>query len=538
MLELGRFAAEEIAERFGLRRNGYKPGEWVGYVRKELNPDGTTAHFESMDIDKVAGGGFGGKVLIPKEGNFVIKTSRPDSFHELARCIAWGFKPFPTQVSERAAQLEHISTRLIHKVIPVLTGGKFYSPDSLGYAKLLNGYAQVVEKVEGRGPKFDVAEDEPAKFKQAQKEIAWLALNLGLEHAGQVHPDNPFAMANLWYDDINDRWIWMDTIPAIPHNLPYKFHRQIREWFNMKHATFNRIHTGYFIHQVAQNRHLFSDREYEEIKSMLVMYDTIWEEHAREQAEQKRDFKPAARALGKTVFDAVPKAGRGAVKLVSDPVRLVFSEKFRREEVLKGVNTAKERGLINETEWEQALKIMDDPSIKSEDKAVIGGLLGYYGTIYGLMKIAELSGYTKAIVDHDAVMGGAVFIGGIVVPPALRYLGTKFIGRLTNRDLEAAAIASAIPTLGNILPIPAQMAYFSGTKSRTLWHYTVRHAIAKLSQITPQGGWTTEFEAKLWKKIGKRLEKLAKFTEEDTNNEQVLEEEPAEITEKDLARVL
>ncbi|MBI4100362.1 hypothetical protein HY439_01340 [Candidatus Microgenomates bacterium] len=211
----------------------YLTGDEIKFSLQTLQSDGSLRSCDQrIVIRDVRGGGFFGRVIIPEDGGYVIKTSCPDSWHHLWREVNWDFKPFPARVFEIDAQLEHLSTRLIHQVLPRLSGGKFRSPDSFGYTDLPNGFAQVVEKMEGRGPRFDLPKNEFLEFRQAQEELTDLALRLGLEQAGQIHPENPFGMANLWKEKDGHGFIWLDTIPAIPHNgwikpfFHFKFHKK------------------------------------------------------------------------------------------------------------------------------------------------------------------------------------------------------------------------------------------------------------------------------------------------------------------------
>ncbi|MDP2649485.1 MAG: hypothetical protein Q8P10_01435 [bacterium] len=538
-MQIAEKTRQGLEERFKPRHREYKKDEVIGFVLQSI--DSTSDPFnpridykyESMKIDQVAGGGFFGKVLIPQERNYVIKTSRPDSWHEFWRSINWGLKPFPAQISEEAAQLEHIGTKLIHKVLLQLSGGNFTSPDSIGYTKLENGYAQVVERVYGRGPRFDLGNEEYEEFKTAQEELTDLALRLGLEQGGQIYrrfsgkrKTNPFGMANLWKDPEKGTFIWMDTIPAIPHNgfiypfFHYGFHKELRHWFNQKARTFNRIHTGYFMQEVARNKHLFSEEEYQKIKNLAVLYENIWEKHRQGQAVQKRDVGSVAKALGRASLDFIPRTVVKPIKKgIIEPAGITFSAKFRKKEILKGVDKARKLGLITEKEWEEGLETIDNPKIPNKDKVVIGALLTYYASLYPIMKAVEALGYVKAVSDQNPVLGVASFVGGIVVPPLLRYLGTRGIGVLSRTDLRVAATFSAIPTAGNIAPVPAHIAYITGAKSKIAWHYFLREIIADLSKLKPQGGWCTDFEAKLWQKIGVHLEKLAES--QNTGKEEV-----------------
>lgn len=126
----------------------YSPGDQISFPLHTLQSDGNIITSErSITIEDIRGGGFFGKVIIPRDENFVIKTSLPDPWHHLWRIVNWNFREFPAQSEEKSAKLEHLATRLIHNVLPVISNGRFYSPDSYGYTRLAPGYAQVVEKL-------------------------------------------------------------------------------------------------------------------------------------------------------------------------------------------------------------------------------------------------------------------------------------------------------------------------------------------------------------------------------------------------------
>lgn len=496
--------------------NQFSEGDHLSFFLQTLEPDGLEFSPEESVVEDIKGGGFFGKVIIPEDKPYVIKTSIPDSWHHLWRHVNWGFKPLPAQVSETAAQLEHLSTRLIHKVLPVLSNGEFYSPDSLGYTRFPTGFAQVVEKVNGRGPRYDQDKDEFSEFKEAQRQLLKLGLSLGLEQVGQIHPDNPFGMANLWRDEQNQRWVWMDTIPAIPHNgliyplFHFRFHGDLRRWFYQKQATFNRIHTGYFLSEIAKNKHLFSDEEFQAIKSELILYEELWQEHKKAQRDQETELKPAIYALGNTLLSVAPKIGEALIKTPVNLVRMFIDPKYRRGFVLKGIDEAKKQGLISEEEWKMAC---DSVELTSKEGHVLGGLLAYNFATSRILDIIEYSSYGAAFLGEDKLQMAALgFFTGWVLPSIIRPGSAIVAGLATNLDLKTATKFSLIPKAGGMLGPIAQLSG-AGEGSEQVLHYAIRHYIAMLSKlINPAGGWSTELEAKLWKLIGAPLERIGKKT--------------------------
>lgn len=515
--------------------NEYSPGDKVQFSIRTLKPDGSLATKDHrITIGDIRGGGFFGRVLVPEDEDFVIKTSLPDPWHHLWRTINWDFKPFPAQSNEVAAQLEHLSTRLIHQVLPVLSEGKFYSPDSSGYTHLSTGIAQVVEKMRGRGPRFDLPENEFLKFRTAQKELTIIALNLGLEQAGQIHPDNPFSLANLWWNDEKGVWIWLDTIPAIPHKgwikplFHFKFHKDMRHWFYQKATTFNRIHTGYFLTEISRNRHLFSEETFQELKAGLELYDSLREDYERQQKGNRADFSPALRASCETAKDLIrerfilkiladPKFRQEKIetlgKIITDPAYRVSY--FNRSFTLRGIETAFEEGIISQEERQIAWEMVDgkkDPKAL-DGKKTLAGLQLYYIVTGEILNVIEGSAYLQAIFTENKLQAAAlgVFVGW-VLPSILRPVSTSIIGKVTNKDLRVARGVSALPKVGSYLAVPAQLSVDATSKADGIWHYTVRSIITHLSKMSPSGsgGLGTQLEAELWEKLGKRLEKLGR----------------------------
>lgn len=156
-------------------------------------------------------------------------------------------------------------------------------------------------------------------------------------------------------------------------------------------------------------------------------------------------------------------------------------------------------------------------------------MYAYYHISGSLLKIPEIVAYANfgliEIIDKVArrdisslvtleelpktaiffgIFAGARFAGGLN-----SYLATKLAGQMSGRNLNTAAIISAIPVLGVHLAIPAQVCVDAGSKSETIWHYTVRKVVAKISKISPSGGWGTELEGKLWNLFGKKIERWA-----------------------------
>jgi len=340
-----------------VENNPYKQfqvGNRLDFTIHTLNPDGAiTDHDKSVVIEAVKGGGFFGLVPIPKDEDYVIKTSLPDPWHEFWRGINWGFRQFPSQVSETAAQLDHLSMNLIHDAIPVLTNGFVYTPRSLGYTGLSSGFAQVIEKLDGRGPRYDNDQDEYNGFRNIQTELTYVCLRLGLEQAGQLHPKNIFAMANLWKNPEQQRWEWVDTLPAIKHTgfvwplFYFPFHGELRNYFNPEthEITFNKIHSDLFLEEIQRQRHLFTDNAYQRIIDNLNLYDNLWRKRQSE-GETKRDILGTLRAGYESGRQFLPKALVKTAKGLISPIRIIVDQNYRNSLTLNGVEEAAKQKII------------------------------------------------------------------------------------------------------------------------------------------------------------------------------------------------
>lgn len=525
-------------ERSLVKHNPYKtysPGDNLSFLLNTVRSDGSVFSSENnVIVRNLYGGGFFGEVIFPHNEQYVIKTPLPDPWHHLWRMVNWHFKEFPAQSDELAARLEHLSTRLIHLVIPALSNDKFMVPNSYGYTKLKTGFAQVVERMSGRGPRYDLSEDEFVSFRQAQQELLDLGTRLGLEQIGQIHPDNPYAMANLWYDDKRKNWIWLDTIPAIPHNgwiwpaFYFKFHKDVRKRMGERQTTFNRIHTDIFRNEIEQYRDLFTQENYEQITKYLEIYDRTYISYEG-QRSNRREFGSAGYAAKEVVSELLTK--NLFYKLIADPnfrsekienIRTFKRDKqyradyFNRHFILRGIEKAYKEGVISEKEWVDAWTVIDSfQSQNSENQNLIITLLGlqfYYLITSRIFNTVEVATYLTALFSEDKLPRWAAgFFIGWVLPCLVRALSTHIVGMATNSDLSVARKISALPKVGGILAPTAQALYELrkiGSKSDDIWHFTIRNFIAAISAVSPSGGWNTELEGRLWKAIGARLEKL------------------------------
>lgn len=504
-------------------------------------------------VEDIRGGGFYGKVMLFE--NEVIKTSEPDSWHKLWRHINWELSPFPPQSNKLAAELDFLSGRIINRIVPNLTEGRVITPDSIGYTDLKEiGFAQVIERVHGRGARFDTTADENDLFAQTRKNLWSLGVSLGLEQAAQIHPDNPFGKPNIW-TTTEGQMIWLDMLPAIRHTnwvwpaFKFKFHRDVNEKIGSGKETFNRIHTNKlrkFLEEYPKS--LFGPTEQDELETYLGMYEERLEEYVREQDIDKR-----VRVVEDAVYRGIITDKKGKQLLQSDlayatflsgtvvrpalsafkefidntKIYRAFTDKefqtdmekfiqdplFRRERfiehtILRGARDAYNLGLITKAEWENAWNVLaESTSTETEARKLTStylGLQAWFTISSNIINSVSIPVMASSVVAENP---GARFALGlfidIVVPPLVRVASTLTTSLMTNQELKTAMMVSAIPKLGGYLAVPADMAKRLGNRSEMIWHYTKRGVIASLSKIMrPWGGWNSDLEEKLWQNLG------------------------------------
>lgn len=459
---------------------------------------------------------------------------------------------FPPQVAETAAQLDFLSTRIIHKTIPYLTGGQVISPNSFGYTQLeSSGFAQVVERMSGRGAKFDTRLGENAKFKQIRQRIWDLGIVLGIEQAAQVHPENPFGKPNLWTID-GEKFIWLDTLPAIPHTglvLPafyFGFHEDVKQRIGNGDLTFNRIHTDRFRSAIQANAELIPASVLDELDFYTSLYDEVWEANKEELHNEKQVLIKFALTNG--IIDAgqagrisnssleyyafvtkmiIEPAVRAFIEFAENtPIGKVFSDKqFRRDIVrfigdpqfradkiikntaLKGIEDAYQLGLVSEEEYKETWRIFQTKNNGNKLASTYLFLQSYYLITGAVINSISIPVIASSVIAENPIarLSLGLFID-LVVPSVVRAVSTAAVGLATQQDLKAAIIASSIPKAGSYIGVPVDVAHKFGKQSELIWHYTKRGIIASLSKILrPWGGWNSDLEEALWKKL--RVEK-------------------------------
>ena len=366
-------------------------------------------------IEGVKGGGFYGQVLL-LDNDTVLKTAQPDGFHELLRLVNWNLEPFPPQHLKEAARLDHLAMNIIHKVVTRVTQGRITTPKSYGYTHLPGvGYAQVIERIHGRGARFDTKENENDEFRNIRHLLWALSVEAGFEHGGQVHPDNPFGKPNLRKQD-DGTFIWLDLLPAIQHTgfvLPFyyfRFHKDIRTSLAAGSMTFNHIHTDTLIQYLRHYQKDFTQEEMKDLMTDIIVYQATHESYTDEQAQSLRDHtiadalvrgkinasyaeklyrsdkaygiffmrmiaQPALRTIYEFIGEALPYRLAFDKKLRKDILRFLRDKHFRRDKftqhiILYGPHAAHNEGLISAQEYEEMIELVKNPPSMTKKEAM------------------------------------------------------------------------------------------------------------------------------------------------------------------------
>lgn len=534
-------------ERIVIESGEITPGSW--FTATALSPILEPITIGGQ-VEDIRGGGFYGKVLLFE--NEVIKTTEPDAWHKLWRHINWGLSPFPPQSNELAAKLDFLSGKIISKIVPVLTKGSVVVPDSLGYTDLGNiGYGQVIERVYGRGARFDTGHRDNEVFARTRENLWRLGVALGLEQVSQIHPGNPFGKPNLWTND-NGQMIWLDVLPAIKHTgwvwpaFNFSFHKEISEEIGEGQLTFNRIHTDRLRKYLKLNPEEFSSSDTDELDLYFNTYDQISDKYSLENgrnnrelviedslrrgvisADQARKLTESDIAYTRFLAGTVVKPGLEAFTDViegtilyraftdrdfrADIKRFFHNADFRQQKfiehtILNGTRQAYELGLIDEGEWIESWKVLDNPMINDAETKKLAstylGLQAWYLASSSIMNALTIS-VGASVFFAERPLPRLVLAGFIefVLPSIVRVGSTALVGEMTGQDLRTAIKVSAIPYLGHSA-VAADLAHRYGNRSEKIWHYTKRGVIASLSKLLrPWGGWNSDLEASLWEKL-------------------------------------
>ncbi len=514
-------------------------------------------------ITDIRRGGFYGKTML-FDDDIVLKTTQPDSLHQLGRRFNWNLGPFPPQALESAAQLDHLSAKIIHLILPAVTANYIISPDSYGYTHLGPlGFAQVLERVHGHGARFHVS-GENERLQNARRGLWELGVSLGLEHAAQIHPDNPFGKPNIWVADKDDRIIWLDMLPAIKHTgwvwpfywppshiFYFPFHEEVRQRFGERQPTFNHLHTQNLRAFLKKHQGEISSTVMDEISYYLVPYDLILPEYQREMEKGTKDLLIAdalkrdlitrqeahhlqeshlaySAFLTKTIIEPVIGIVRESLEenmlyrayfegeFQQDIVRFIQDPAFRRvriieNTILNGLREAYLLGLVSEEEWQDAWQVLENPPISREEAKKLLPTYLFLETGYlassTIFNVLEVGLYASAFFAENPISRAAAgFLVGWVLPPLLRVALTASTAAVTRQDLRYATIFSAVPKMAWATALSADLGHRFGNRSELVWHYTKRWLIASLSKILRKwGGWNSNVEENLWNLL--RVEK-------------------------------
>ncbi len=520
-----------------IRPPKFHPGENLQLLLKRLSPNGhITEELLQFRVARKLEGGFYGDAVFPEHKRFLMKTTYPSSpLKYFLRAANWGGEKFPSQVSELAAQLDHLSMDLVSDILPIYTDGEFVSPRSYGYVHLPNGYAQIVEQMEGRGPKYNTEDDEPELFWEKRRKLRQIGYALGLEQIASIDEDNPFGMPNIWYNEQEDVWIWLDPLPAMLLRptlgvFRFKFHQKTLNQFydppiQPNIVPFNKIHTNLMMAEVETNKSKFDPKKLDEIRQKIILYENLRDEFERTYTPEHEYGKMVSKLfqhgvhaslkIPATFIGKVLNILRGFVDF-DHQVRMVFS----------AMEKAHDRRLVTDDELDLSRqRIFGNHTFGKNAKLRVKAvqLAVFYFGLSRLVNVAEAQLYYKlgiesGFLEHvfknysvddwgTLVAGSGVFFGArltsslLVRPPA-----TLLFGKLLRRDYRTAAWVSAVPIIGDNLAFAAQLHTDTGGQDDLVAHYVIRDLIAKLTAWSPSGDWGSDWDARNWKKFGRKLE--------------------------------
>jgi hypothetical protein len=516
-------------------------------LRFEVNryPSDTPITYED-EILAVAGGGFYGTVLIFED--YVVKTAQPDAWHHLWRMLNFRSPLFPPQAEEASARLDHLSMQIIHLIVPHYTKGELVAPASSGYTWLDGlGYAQVIERMIGHGVRFDV-EGQNDRL-NAMRDTIWdLGVEMGIEHAAQVHPKNPFGKPNIWIGQ-DELFIWLDTLPAIPHTgfvLPafyFAFHKEVREKIGDGELTFNRIHTDRIRKTLKNRPELFADLDTDLLHSYIEEYDRTYQVYEKDIQEPIRkrvaDDLQRRGQLTDSQATAIQNAGikyvfryfgiivvlilrsiwqmmydRWFIKVFVDEeyrrkvIRFIFDNRYRRHKIIKetmmrGITKALENNVLtleeNEALWEQ----LREWAFHKDTRRLMAGyfVLQVAFIVSGLfINSVSVIVFGSAFFREDTLQWILMaFVIDWVVPPLIRVILVLIAWKFIRKDLRVLLKVSLIPKLGSYLAVAADLNTRFGSQSEMIWHYNKRYFSASLSKLLrPWGGWNSDLEERIW----------------------------------------
>lgn len=526
-----------MASYENLKNAGITEGKPLSFEIRTLTPSGVTQSLQTEIVERFTGGGFFGSVIILPES--VIKTTSPDALHELLRQMNWPV-PFPSRTSETAAQLDFLSGKILNLMVPCLTNERIITPDTQGYTHLHQqlGFAQIIERMHGRGPTFRDGGKENRSIKEARQQIWDLRHELGSEHTAQVHPNNPFGKPNLWISE-NGQIIWLDYLPAFRHTgrvLPFfhfPFHYDVQQAFDYKTPTYNQIHTNLVRNTLTRYQHSFPTTQVQTLYELLELYDENWQKHnmwANENPQElfitdalNRGIISSAMAerlrasdftynvhrvnqlirLGVHVF--LDKIKESPLKIFwsrdfqHKVVKFTLNSEYRRTQVLEhttlwGLKQAYEQGLISKLEYTNALSFIPEHELR-----MYVGLQTWYFLNSRLIDAVTVPlAAAAATSSHPVEAIGAVSAFNLFAPGIIRAISTVIVSKMNKIDLKRATLLSAIPVFGNYAAIPLQLKHAYGEEAGNIEHYTMRALIAAISELKPQGGWGSDLEEKMW----------------------------------------
>ncbi len=504
-----------------------------------LAPQGFTTEKMTERVQFIAGGGFGGSVIGLESK--VIKTMSPsDAAHEILRNINWNI-PFPSQTLKEAALQDYYTGKLLHLLLPHVTNDMISNPDAYGITNFEKvGYGQVREKISGRGPTFHDQGKEKSQIADARKLLWNLGVEMGFEHAAQVHPDNPFGKPNLWIGP-DGKTKWLDDLPAIRHTgfvkplFYYKFHTDVRQAFESEVPTFNTLHTDRLRNFLQKNPQIpehirdeadFFIQAYDEVHEIvqdwskrnpreLYIQDALTRgiidpETAQRLTNSRFLYEThmnsnTARLGLRAFWDLVNKTPAKIIwnrESQKNAWKFITDAHYRHEQALEntmlwGVKKAYDNGLLSEEEFQQSLSFIPDHELELYEGLQLTYLLTSRLTDLATPIVAA------ALVSHPAEALAITSAFNFFGPGIIRAAATEIVGLRLRKNLHRMAGIAALPMLGAYTAIPIDLSLQYGKEAENLSHYTLRSIVALASKLRPGGGWGSDAEEKIWNLVNR-----------------------------------
>jgi hypothetical protein len=493
---------------------GIKAGQQLDFTSYGYVCDGFIPTVLSQPVEGVAGGGFRGEVYLLPDS--VLKTGATTPIKHVLRELNGAIPRFEPAHSEPYAQLDVIAGLMLHGVVPPVTGGAVSTPKPFGYSHLPKvGYAQHIERVSGRPVRFDDGGEEDRAIARVRSEI-WEIIGgeFGMEHAGQVHPKNPFGKPNLWIGD-EGKIIWLDYLPAFdmkgrawPNPFPYKHHIDAKREFG-RIRPLDMVHTDRFRAALNDREESFTNGKIQELHGLADAYDQL-----RPRMEAARPEKPThhlkvlqvTRSTGRAAispFQPTNSAdseqndtatGRRSLRDLLRPRNI--QQAILEKTMLAGLRISRDKGVVDSEDYEAALQFMNP-----RDRSLFTRMQVGFFTTSRLADLISVPFYATAATSENPPRD--LLITGLthqLAPNIFRGGVTYSVGKAVGKDFSRFALHASMPFVGTYTSVPTQVnrEYATSEHGRAIKHHNLRMLATTVSKVFPSGGYGSDMEQKVW----------------------------------------